>query len=219
MSTTIRVAVEKDKAFLIHAIMEAEKSGSNMLSYCAIFSIPEKTVAEMLSNILDEGIDGQELYIPNFLIAEMDGTPAATCSAWIEQENGMASKMIKSNLLMYFLERDVLLNAQSRLTVLNELSIDRTPAAMQIECVYTDPRFRGRGLTRQLIDEHIRLKQASGILLHEAEIQLLKNNESAIKAYEKAGFKIAVEKTTASKEILKLLPSDTKILMKRNLIN
>jgi len=217
MSITIRQATAEDKDFLIEAIMEAEKSGSDTISYCAIFSITEDQLRETLSNMLDEEMEDQELYIPNFLVAEVDGKPAATISGWVEKKNGMASSIIKSNMLMYSLDRDILLAAAPRLGLMNEVSITRDENALQLECVYTKPEFRGRGLAACLLEAHIKRMKDEGEPVDTAQIILLKNNTGAIKAYEKAGFSIVAEKTCGDDGILRLLPGDTKIMMERKL--
>ena len=213
MNIVIRRATEKDKDFVIRAILESEKSGSDIISYCAIFNINENTFKEILSKILDENIEGQELCLSNFLIADVDGENAATISAWIENEEGMASNVIKSNLLMYFMDRATLLNAAPNISLMNEVNITRDIRALQIECVFTEEKFRGNGLVKQLIKEHILQKQNAKADFDKAQIILLKNNASAIRSYEKAGFTIAAENHCSNPAIFKLLPSDTKILM------
>jgi ribosomal protein S18 acetylase RimI-like enzyme len=217
MSIVIRKATNADKEFIITSIIEAEKSGSNVVSYCQIFSIDETTFRSILNNILDEDMEGQELCLSGFLIAEADGIKAAAISAWIEQETGMASGVIKSNLLMYFIDREMLVNAVPSIALMNNVSINRDEKALQIECVYTSPEYRGMGLVKQLINEHINQKQKAGALFDKVQIILLKNNTNAIKSYQKAGFTIVKEKTCSDQSILQILPCDTKILMERHL--
>jgi ribosomal protein S18 acetylase RimI-like enzyme len=217
MKTIIRKAGPADKDFLVTAIIEAEKSGSDLISYCAIFGISEDALRELLGGILDEEIEGQEICYAHFLIAEVDGTPAAAISAWIEKEEGMASNMIKSNLLMYLLDREIILNAAPNLALMNETAIGREEGALQVECVYTAPGFRGLGLSRMLTEAHIRLNLEAGKQIEKVQVILLKNNASAQRAYEKAGFVLKQEKQCTDENIMKLLPCDTKILMERNL--
>ena len=217
METTIRQATPADKDFLITSIIEAEKSGGDVISYCAIFNISEDELRTALGHILDEDMAGQELSVSGFLVAEVDGKPAAALSTWVEKANGMGSSMIKSNLLMYFIDREKILAAAPNLTLMNEVGIQRAEYALQIECVYTAPQYRGKGLSSKLIEEHIKLRQAAGMTFNKVQVILLKNNVSAQKAYAKAGFTIAEEKRCADRAILKLLPSDTKILMQKQL--
>jgi ribosomal protein S18 acetylase RimI-like enzyme len=217
MSINIRKAGSTDKDFIIKAIMESEKSGSDIVSYCAIFSIDEDTFRGVLSSILDEGMEGQELCISNFLVAEVDGERAAAVSTWVEKAEGIASNMIKSNLFMYFMDREVLLNAAAALALVNEINISRDEHALQVENVYTEEKFRGMGLAGKLIDEHIRLQQQAGAKFDKVQVILLKNNAKAIRSYEKAGFTIKTEKQCGDKAIYNLFPCDTKILMERQL--
>jgi ribosomal protein S18 acetylase RimI-like enzyme len=215
MNISIRKASEDDKDFLITSIIEAEKSGSDMISYCTIFSISEKELRILLEQILDEEIEGQELCISNFLIAEVDGEKAAASSTWIEMESGMSSSMIKSNLFLFLAGMDVIRNAGPSLHLMSDINIARGENALQVECVFTAEKYRGLGLGKQLIDEHIRLKQQAEILFDKVQVILLGNNSSAQKAYEKAGFSVVQQKTCTDNAILNLLPCNTKILMEK----
>ena len=219
MNITIRQATVKDKDFIIDAIIESEKSGSSIISYCAIFSIDEGSFRAILSNILDENMEGQELCIDNFLIGEVDGTQAAAISTWIEKEDGMASNLVKSNLLMFFMDRDVIMNAAPSIALMNEISIERDEHTLQVECVYTAEQFRGLGLAGRLINEHINRKKMAGKAFEKVQIILLKNNVSAIRSYEKAGFVIKQERQCTDNAIFRLLPSDTKVLMEKQIAN
>lgn len=217
MSITIRPATAADKDFLITAIIEAEKSGSDVISYCRIFGITEEALREMLGNILDEEMPGQELCIDSFLIAEEDGQPAATLAAWVEGSEGMSSSMVKSNLLVYYIGADVMMDAIPKVKLVANTNIDRELGALQIESVYTAPAFRGRGLAQLLIEEQIKRWKAHGLEFEKAQIMLMGNNESAQRAYGKMGFTVTKTKTQDDPEILSLLPGNTKLLMERKI--
>lgn len=219
METIIRKATEADKDFLITSIIEAEKSGGDTISYCAIFNITEDALRAALSNMLDEDMEGQELNISGFLVAEVEGERAAALNTWVENAAGMSSSMIKSNLLMYFIDRQTILNAAPSMALMNEVAIHRDDNALQIECVYTIDKYRGMGLSSKLINAHIMLKQEAGVPFDKVQVILMKNNESAQKAYAKAGFTVAAEKKCSDPAILNLLPGDTKILMEKKLNN
>lgn len=213
----IRQAGPQDRDFVIEAIIEAEKSGSQMISYCQLLGITEDELRTLLNNILDEEMDGQELCIPNFLIAEVDGEQAAAVSTWIEGAGGMTSNLIKANFFMYFLGSDVMHNAAGSLKVLSETNIERKDGALQIECVYTREKFRGMGLSGHLINEHIAWRKGKGETFDTAQVIVLKDNVSAIRSYEKAGFSVVAEKKSSRPEILKILPCDTKVMLERKL--
>lgn len=217
MSITIRPATAADKDFLITAIIEAEKSGSDVISYCRIFGITEEALREMLGNILDEEMPGQELCIDSFLIAEEDGQPAATLAAWVEGAEGMSSSMVKSNLLVYYVGADAMLDAIPKVKLVANTNIERENGALQIESVYTAPQYRGRGLAQLLIEEQVKRWKAQGLTFDKAQVMLMGNNPSAQRAYSKLGFEVAKTKTQDDPEILYLLPGNTKLLMERKI--
>jgi len=217
MSITIRRATTADKDFVMTAITEAEKSGGNTISYCNLLSITEQEFSEMLSNMLDEEIEGQEMYIPGFLIASVNGTPAAASCAWIEQSGSMASSTLKSNLLMYHTNRSVLLAAMPAMAALKEVNIDRTLGTLQIESIYTSAPYRGQGLSKMLIDAHIAHHKTAHPALIKAQITLLGCNEAARSAYSKAGFVQVQEKKSDNPIILKSLFCDRKIMMEKTI--
>jgi len=217
MDITIRRATEADKDFLVMAITEAEKSGSDTISYCAMFSITGEEFRGLVSNILDEDMNGQEMCISNFLIAEVDGERAATLGTWIEGMDGMSSNMIKSNMLLYFLDRDKVLNAAENIRLVSETNIHKETNTLQVEFGYTDARFRGLGLFARLLNEHIRVNMERYDWLNKVQSRPLKSNISSIKAHEKVGFSYVSEQRCTNSDILKILPSDTRILMERKL--
>lgn len=219
MSINFRQAGISDKNFVINAIIEAEKSGTDVISYCAIFGLTEEELRELLSKILDEQLAGQELYLPGFLVAETGGEAIGTMSAWIEKEEGMSSNMIKSNLFMYFLDRNKLLSSMAAIEAVNGVNIDRAEGALQIECVYTHPGHRGKGIATQLINEQIKWKREKGNTFSKVQIELMGNNQAAIRAYEKAGFSLSQRKSTDNPVLLDLLSCNTKILMERIINN
>lgn len=217
MSISIRQATKADKAFVMTAITEAEKSGNDSISYCNLLNITEHEFSTMLSNMLDEEIEGQEMYIPGFLIALVDGIPAAASCSWIEQSGNMASSNLKSNLLMYHTNRSGLLAAIPNIAALKEVNIERTPGTLQIESIYTSPLHRGNGLTGVLITEHINLHKKTHTDITKAQITLLGCNKAAYNAYNKAGFLKVQEKKSDNHIILKLLFCDSKIMMEKTI--
>lgn len=217
MSITIRQATIADKAFVMSAIIEAEKSGGSSVSYCNLLCISEQEFSDMLSNMLEEEIEGQEMYIPGFLIASIDGVATAASCSWVEQSGNMTSSTLKSNLLMHHTNRSVLLAAMPTIAALKEVNIDRTPGALQIESIYTSPQHRGKGLTGMLINEHIAQHKTNYPALNKAQITLLGCNDAARSAYTKAGFVLAQEKKSDNPIILKLLFCDRKIMMEKTI--
>ena len=80
----LREATLSDIPFLTEAVIAAEKSNSDKLSYSTLFNVSEDKARELIMSMFDEEIEGCELSIDSFLIAEYNGFPAATFGAWIE---------------------------------------------------------------------------------------------------------------------------------------
>jgi translation initiation factor 4G len=212
----VRRATDADIPFLVEAITEAEASGSQQISYREIFSLNDRELKDLLTSILSEAIQGCGWSPSEFLIAEQDREAVACCAAWIEAAGGLSSSIIKSQLLIEFLGQEKWGTSKDNLAAAAEINIERTAGVLQIESVYTQHRYRGNGLSGTLIREH--LSQAAKNGTRSAEIQLMKNNAAAIKAYQKAGFAFRSEKGSENTKLEKLLPYHTKVVMVRDLL-
>ncbi|MFA6924250.1 MAG: GNAT family N-acetyltransferase [Bacteroidales bacterium] len=213
----IRKAEEKDIDFLIKAIIEAEKSGTDKISYCNIFSASESELKNILKEILIEDIEGQELCISGFLIAEIDGKYAGAICSWLECKNDVQSKFIKSNILFHYFGKERCDNAAANFEFLEDLHIEREKNCLQIESVYVENEFRGMGICKELIKEHIKKHSAQNSSFKKVQIILAKTNKNAYKAYKKLGFEIVQGKFSDNKKILSILPSNRMILMECNI--
>lgn len=219
MSTiNIRNAMVSDIPFLVETIIEAEKSGTDKLSYSTVFELTQKESEKYIADMLNEDIDGCELSISSFLIAEKEGQVAAAIAAWIEAEEEIPSTVLKGNLLNYVLpkwniERGTALNPLFR-----DLHIEYVSGTLQLGLVYVASAFRGQKLVSLLINEKIRQVRNSRPDITEMHVQVFGNNLPAIKAYAKEGFKTVIRKKSFDASVTKYLPSDEKILMVKELI-
>ena len=215
--TRVRRATLADIPFLVECIIAAEKSGTDRLSYCTLFGLPEAEFRGMLVEMLEEDVPGQELCVSGFLLAERDGQPAGAICGWVEGTGAKASALVKGSLLMHFMGRERITAASPRLKLMEGLSLARTPGALQLESVYVDARHRGQGLCARLLDEHQALARRDHPAVQAAQIILAKGNGAALAAYEKAGFAIAAERSSPAPQVLALLPSATRVLMDKPL--
>ena len=101
----LRKATIHDISFLIETIIEAEKAGTDILSYATIFELTELEIKNYLEAILREEIDGCELSISSFLVAEKNKNLIAASCAWVECAEGVPSRILKGNLLNYFIPK------------------------------------------------------------------------------------------------------------------
>jgi len=208
-----RTAVESDVDFIAEAITEAEKSGTDIFSYARIFDLSNEQAVTLIKNAVLENIPGQELCLSGFIIAEIDGEPAGTVCSWIEAEDGIPSSLLKANVLYYFLGKEAIARAGKKSEIIDPLFISRDPGTLQIESVYVRNKFRGMGVSMELILEHIKQHIINGKNFSKVQVQLAETNAAAVSAYQKLGFNMHTRKTGTHPDILKYLPSNTKIMM------
>ncbi|MDN3658906.1 GNAT family N-acetyltransferase [Ferruginibacter paludis] len=213
-SYTIRRATIQDIPFLVETIIEAEKSGSERLSYATIFGLSIQETNDCLQKILQEEIDGCELSLSSFLVAERHGEIAAAVGAWLEGEEGVSSTSMKGSLLACTLPLEVIKRASTISNIIGELHIEVARGVLQIGLVYVSPDHRGNNLTQQLIKAQIERSKSKMDTLTEVHVQVFGNNLPAIRVYEKCGFKKIGEVECSTDAILDYLPGRSKILMK-----
>lgn len=210
----IKKGTENDIPFLVETIVAAEKSGTSVFSYATLFEMDEYKVKEVLTEILSEDIVGQELCVSDFLIAYVNGIPAGAVCGWIEGAEG-PSAILKSNVLMFGFGKEHFGKVLSKASLMEPLTIAREDGCLQLESIYVAEKYRGKGIVNAIIEAHLSNHKQQNLAVSKAQIILAKDNDSALKAYEKAGFKVVLEKFQPNTEILKYLPTQHKILMEK----
>ncbi len=212
---TIRQATPNDIPFLVDTIIEAEKSGTSTLTYTTIFGLSELEARDYIAKMLEEEIDGCELSISGFILAENGGKIVGAVGAWLEGSEGIPSNVMKGNLLSYVLPSTCLERAVNLNSIVRDLHIEYICGTIQIGLVYVAPEARGKGLVSILIDHKINMLKKTYPETNEVYIQVFGNNLPAIRAYEKSGFEIVLEKTALLSETAKYMPDSSKVLMKK----
>lgn len=215
MEYTIRPATLKDIDFLIETIIQAEKSGTDKLGLATLFNLTEQEVRSYLYTILEEEIDGCELSISSFMIAEYDGECVAAVGGWKEGDNedGQPSGVLKANLIGFYFPQESITFAKSKTDIIKDIQIDRSWGTYQIEYVFVEDKHRGGNLAAKLINAHIdKAKECTSCY-----VQVFGDNQTAINSYKKNGFGIENTVTSKNKEIGSFLPYFQKILMKKNI--
>jgi len=210
-----RRATIDDVGFLAEAIIEAEKSGTDILSYTTVFGLSEKETKSLIIEMLKEEIDGCDLSVSSFLVAEKDGEVIAALSIWLEGLSGISSTILKGNLLSCHLSEKALDNAKKVIHITSELSIEPISGSLSIGAGYVHPKHRGKGLLRRLTELHIEDAMKIDPPPKEIYTQIFSNNTPAIKTNEKLGFKTIAVYHAKTESIARLLPSNKKILMMR----
>ncbi|MEN9948119.1 MAG: hypothetical protein RL106_942 [Bacteroidota bacterium] len=209
----IRIATKADSDFIIEAILQAEKSGTDRCALLKLWNCNENQLRTYLRSILDEEIDGTEWSIDNFVIAESSGHSIGAFAGWIEGENewGLSSSTLKANLMKACLPIDVIVKMSHFQTEIQAVQIPRTQGALQLEYAYVVPGFQGKGVIQRIV-EFIFHRYGNWSL---AEVQVFANNSPAIQAYSKLGF-VRTFETKPTIEDLGIFPYPIKLKMTKN---
>ncbi|HET9476790.1 MAG TPA: GNAT family N-acetyltransferase [Dehalococcoidia bacterium] len=137
-------------------------------------------------------------HLPLFIVAEVDGEPAAGLSGYFDEEHGetkLRDGMAEADAVTGCVpDPDSIAKA---LTVLNVMP-EHVPGAWIIEDVATRPEFRRQGLVDALMREIMERGRKRGATV--SDISVFIGNDSAQRAYEKAGYVVVGEKTNADFE-------------------
>ena len=135
-----------------------------------------------------------------FLVAEVDGRPAAAMCGFTEEETGFALLGGVMPEVDRVLGRppEAAAEGMARLGPFMTVTPEHPPHAWIVENVATLPEFRRRGLVSGLMDAMLERAVSRGARV--ADIGVFIGNDPAQLAYEKAGFAFASEKRNAELE-------------------
>ncbi len=209
----IRQAEEKDIDFIIETIIEADKSGSNVISACNILNVNEIEYKDILKNILNDNIEGQEYGLSGFLVAELDNIPIGALGSWIEGAVGISSYILYSNILLFYLDKGKIPSILEKFKITKELSFRRETGAIQMEYGYVREEFRRRGVYTRLILESIKRYYPENKNIKKAQGICFKDNYKSLNASLKIGFKIIDSKLSENNNIKNIFPYYEKVLL------
>ena len=129
-----------------------------------------------------------------FLVAEVDGAPAAGMCGFFENELGAASVMAaaaEANEKTGRPAEEVAAGWERAKSIMG-IVMEHEPGAWVVEHVGTKPEFRRRGLVERLV--HATLERGRERGATTADIGVLMGNDPAQRAYEKCGFRVVEEK-------------------------
>ena len=137
-----------------------------------------------------------------FLIAEVDGRPAAALSGYEPAKTG------DDELLMAYghaatvrgWAEDFFAGMEPRIAPLLECMTPTPDDHWVVEWVATLPEYRGRGLVSGLLQEM--LERGRSLDYKASQISIMIGNDGAQRAYESAGFKVVDEKTSPQLDAL-----------------
>ena len=212
---SIRRAAINDVDFLVDTIVEAEKSGSDNFGLAKLFELSENEMRAYIKMMLEEEVEGCELSISSFLVAELHGEVVSAFAGWVEGQNEeeMSSAILKSNLIGYCLPLENVKKSQTKSDIVCSLQIEREEGAYQLEYSFTTPACRGKGLLGAIIDAHIR--QAISLDVKKMQVHVFDNNIAAIKTYLKHGFAVTERYESKHPQTSEYFPSNVELLMER----
>ena len=132
-------------------------------------------------------------HVSQFIVAEVEGTPAASLCAMPAAGTGPAAKAaIEVAAHESGLDASHVAAIFQRGAYARNCWVQGGEGDWLIEHVATLPEYRGRGLVQALIDHALATGRAAGF--EQASISFLIGNEAAERCYAKAGFSFAEEK-------------------------
>ena len=213
----IRRATIEDIDFLVDTIVSAEKSGTNNFGLAKLFDITEEEMRMFIRAILDEEIDGCEFSVSSFIVAEIRGKVVSAFAGWVEGQNedGLPSAILKSNLIGYCLPLENVKKSQAKYDIVRPLQIEREEGTYQLEYSYTLPDYRGKGFLGRIIGAHEKIALSIGV--KKIQVHVFDNNPAAIKSYENNGFAVVRRFESDNPETSSFFPSNVELLMEKNI--
>lgn len=208
----IRRATKDDIDFISEALIEADKSSTQTVSTCKIFSLTEKDYKIILHDILIQDIEYYDYYLSGFLIAELDGEYVGASGSWFEGGDGTPSGITKTTMLLSYLDKKNISIIQNNIQIIKGLTLTRETGALQIEYVYIREKYRGQGFFTKIVSENIKWNLTK-YNFSKVQSILLKGNFSSYFSFLKFGYIAVEEKRIDDPQILDFYPFDTKILM------
>lgn len=211
----MKQATVEDIDFVIEAIIESEKSGTDVISSCNIFGISEDEFKEILKEALPQNVEGYDYYLSGFLIAESNGEYAGASGSWLEGVNGTPSGILKATILFPYLERTKIKQICKNTQIIKGLTLPREAGTLQLEHGYVREKFRRKGVFVNMVTENIK-RNLDKYSFTKAQVILFKDNYKSYYGNLKIGCEVIEERKVDNPEILKFFPYNTKVLMEFN---
>ena len=214
----IRKATIKDVDFLVDTIVFAEKSGTANFGLANLFEISEEDMCMYIKKILEEEIDGCEFSISSFIVAEHKGKVVAALAGWIEGQNedGLSSSMLKSNLFSYVFPKDLIFKVRSKSEAVKPIQIERSIGAYQFDYGFTNQCYRGKGIMNAIIENHIQIAKTQGV--RKMQVHIFENNLASINNYLRKGFDVKERYESHHPLTSIIFPYNVELLLEKEII-
>lgn len=189
---TIRSACPEDADFIARTILSSQRGYRPRGWFDVALGWPEAQCREFIARIAVAHTVSM-WHVSQFLIAEVDGRPAAALGAFPAAGTGPAAwRAIEEVAAAMGLAAPELDAIRQRAAYTRGCWVQGGEGDWMIEYVATDPACRGRGLVQGLIAHALDKGRAAGFT--RATISFLIGNEAAERCYTKAGFVLAEER-------------------------
>ena len=194
MATRIRPATAADAPFLAWVMLAASRSHVPRGAWDLHVDGPDARVLAFLERMAVQPAPSFCRWEP-FLVAEVDGRPAAALSGYAAREPGMLDPTpaieVASRAVLGW-GTDELAASGRRLAPFLTCVVEPPRDAWAIEWVATHPDFRRRGLVHELLLAVMDVGRGRGHT--DSQILVLIGNTPAQCAYERAGYRVVDEK-------------------------
>lgn len=214
-----RPATVKDIPFLVETVIQAEKSNTGACGMANHFGISEDELRGYLVQIFEEEVDGCELSVSSFLVAEYKGQVVAATAGWLEGANDeeLPSAILKSNLIQYVMPREAIMRAKDNISITKGLSIEREGGTYQREYSYVIPEHQGQMLIQSLSEMHFERARSYSPPVKKVQAHVFGENKAVILSNKILGYKITKKVVSTNPKVLDLYPSNTMLLFEKEL--
>lgn len=214
-----RPATVKDIPFLVETVIQAEKSNTGACGMANHFGISEEELKGYLTQIFEEEVDGCELSVSSFFVAEYEGRVVAAAGGWLEGDNedGQPSAILKSNLIQYVMPKEVLLKARENVQIAKELSIEREQGTYQREFSYVMPEHQGQMLNQTIGEMHLERARSYVPPVKKIQAHVFSNNKVVVLSHKISGYRISKKVVSSNPRVLEFYPCDTMLLFEKEL--
>lgn len=200
MSIEIRRAEKADAGFIAWVQLAAARSHVSIGFFDLAFPGEEEARLGLIERVCTTEVLSM-CHWSGFLVAELDGQPAAALSGYEPTKRGadsFAAAMYEGLAGVGWSHEDVD-RMFGRMGPFLKCAPESPDDAWIVEWVATRPEFRGRGLVAALLEAI--LEEGRRARYRRAQISLLIDNHPAQRAYESAGFQTTGEKRHAEFEM------------------
>jgi translation initiation factor 4G len=201
MTIKIRPARPEDAKLLGWGMLMAGRSHMKIGIWDLIISQPEAKCMKFLERLSVEG-PRHMCHYKEFLVAEVDGKPAAALEGFDPATNGdlTVAEHLTAVAAKMGLTPEDMSPGQQNLVAFFTCHTEYAPGAWVVEHVATRPEYRRLGVINALLDAILDKGREQGFKL--AQVSPYIGNTAAERAYMKAGFKYHDEKRHPAFEAL-----------------